>query len=77
MHDLSLVRVIRIRVIQNAQFCGDLSKEEQNREVYTLDSISYLAHFGPHGWLLRLAVKSTVGVLRFECRDLTGKTCGL
>jgi len=36
-------------------------------------SISYLAHFGPHGWLLRLSLKSPVGVLRFECRDLTDK----
>ena len=73
VHDPSLVRVIRIRVIQNTQFCGDQSKEEPNREVYNMASISYLAHFGLQGWLLRLSVKSTVGVLRFECRDLTGK----
>ena len=24
-------------------------KEEQNREVYEMASVSYLAHFGPHG----------------------------
>jgi hypothetical protein len=30
-------------------FCGDQSKEEQNREDYNMASISYLAHHGPHG----------------------------
>jgi hypothetical protein len=44
--------------IQNTQFCGDYSNEEQNHEVYNRTSISYLTHFGPLAWLLRLAVKS-------------------
>jgi hypothetical protein len=44
MHDLSLVRVI-----QNTQFCGEQSKEEQNHEDYYTTSISNLAHRGLHG----------------------------
>lgn len=38
----ALVRVIRIRAIQNTQFCGVQSKEEQNREVSNMTSFSYL-----------------------------------
>ena len=58
VHDLSLARVIGIRVIQNTQFSSEEFKEEQNHEVYNLASISSLAHCGPHGSFYGQAVRS-------------------
>ena len=60
VHDLSLVRVIRIRGFQNTQFCGDESKEEQNHEVYNMASISYFGYCEPHGSFYRQDVRSII-----------------
>jgi hypothetical protein len=63
VHNWSLVRVM-----QNTQFCGDESKEEKNREVRNMASIAYLAHFRPHGLLLRLSVRSMIRARTTELR---------
>ena len=38
---------IRIRVLQNVQFYGDESKDNKNREDYSMASNSYLPDRGP------------------------------
>ena len=55
VHDLSFVREI-----QNTQFWGDSSKEEQNHEDYNMASISFLAHRGPHGSFYGQAVRTMI-----------------